>query len=621
LAGTPLRAADAAIRKRPRNRLRGGAHPILTDAVSTTSLAFGGAGFVLWLGSVSRADFFDMGSLGLVTILRWPYFVGLAFLAVGIAAELLRTPLRTGRMVALVIGLVVMLFGTASAVEPVARLADGYVHSGFIQYIYTHGAVLNNYDARFSWPGGFSLGALLVGFTGQRNALGFLRWAPLAFELLYLAPMMAIAKASDIGKRAGWLGIIIFYATNWIDQDYFSPQALNYLFFLVMIATVLTGWQPARRAISRTRWPELGNRIRAVRAAISRRRLGGGDAVANWNGTMTLLVAALLAVIAFASAISHQLTPYAMILALGACLVTARLGRPELIFIALLFTVGWLSLGASNYWIGHLSSIFGSVGQVGSTVGSNVTSRVTGNPSHREVVEVRILLEVAVVLLAGVGVLRRATSSRTLEFLAGVPVLLVVAQNYGGEALLRVALFSGPFIAFLAAAAILPSRTAPNRPLLPVMRLHRHGRKFLRVAVAITVLGLSLATAFVRGGNDAYEAFSSGELSAVSYAYAHVHGNQSIGIVTSYLPIGAEKVGTTPIFVATALSATPSVKYDEAQFLQARPAYIILSQSQEAWGEILGGYSKDWQARLENDLVHHGYHIAKHWNTATVLHT
>ena len=49
-----------------------------------------------------------------------------------------------------------------------------------------------------------------------------------------------------------------------------------------------------------------------------------------------------------------------------------RLGRPELVLIAVLLAVGWLSLGASNYWIGHLSDIFGSVGHVSNTFGSNV---------------------------------------------------------------------------------------------------------------------------------------------------------------------------------------------------------------------------------------------------------
>ena len=85
-----------------------------------------------------------------------------------------------------------------------------------------------------------------MGSTGLPGAVGFLRWAPLVFELLYLPPVLVIARFSGAGVRAGWLGVLLFYATNWIDQDYFSPQALNYLFYLVILATVLACWQPSR---------------------------------------------------------------------------------------------------------------------------------------------------------------------------------------------------------------------------------------------------------------------------------------------------------------------------------------------------------------------------------------
>ena len=47
----------------------------------------------------------------------------------------------------------------------------------------------------------------------------------------------------------------------------------------------------------------------------------------------TLWLLGLLGLICLALAMSHELTPYALILSLGACLATRRLGRPELIVI------------------------------------------------------------------------------------------------------------------------------------------------------------------------------------------------------------------------------------------------------------------------------------------------
>ena len=195
-------------------------------------------------------------------------------------------------------------------------------------------------------------------------------------------------------------------------------------------------------------------------------------------------------------------------IALAGCLITRRLGRPELIILAGVLAVGWLSLGASNFWIGHLSTIFGSVGAVASTVGSNVTSRVTGNASHLFVVKLRISITAALYLLTVVGFLRRWTNSRLLEVLVGVPFLLVLAQNYGGEGLLRVVLFGLPFTSLLAASAILPGNSGTIRPLVPSIDFARFGR-IARVALAlvmlIVLLGFAIATVVVRGGNDAYE--------------------------------------------------------------------------------------------------------------------
>ncbi|MGA2968830.1 MAG: hypothetical protein ABSE75_03385, partial [Acidimicrobiales bacterium] len=161
-----------------------------------------------------------MSSYGLVSVLGWPFFLGIVLIIAALAIELLRVGLRPIHLVALIAVLVVYVFGTACAVEPVAGLQSSFVHAGFIQYILVHGHPLNDYDGRFSWPGGFSLGAVLVSFTGLQNALAFLRWFPLVIELLYMAPLIVIARFSGVGQRAAWLGIIIYYANNWIYQDY-----------------------------------------------------------------------------------------------------------------------------------------------------------------------------------------------------------------------------------------------------------------------------------------------------------------------------------------------------------------------------------------------------------------
>ena len=574
-------------------------------------------GLVLWIVTIARADFARMGPWGLVSVLGWTYFAGLVVVVAGLAFELLRTPLRVSRVTFLLMVLVVFLYGTACAIEPLAGRPDSWIHAGFIQYIVQHGHTLNGFDARFSWPGGFSLGAVLVAFAGQVNALGFLRWFPFMIEMAYLAPLLVIARWSGVSRRAGLLGIALYYATNWIYQDYFSPQALNFLFYLVVIAVVLASWRPRTAP---QHGPTMGfwrERIVQSRRIATLARLEGHDATTRWSDNVTLGLLALLGLISLASSMSHQITPFALALALGACLVARRLGRPELAIAVGVLAIGWVSLGASNFWVGHLHLIFGSVGQVSSTVGSNVTGRVIGSPSHLFIVELRILITAALFLAAGIGFLRRSADSRVLEVLAAAPFLLIAMQNYGGEGFLRVVFFGLPFTSLLAASAILPSRGGSVRALLPSLRVGRYGRAAMRIAVAAIVLGFSVATTVARGGNDAYEAFSHGELAAVNYAYDHVRTGQTIGAVSYFLPLEFRDVNVVNLLTVDGGGGT--VRADGSSLLRARPFFIILSRSQEQWGEVVMGYPRGWETTIEERLLAHGYRIAAHWGVATVL--
>jgi hypothetical protein len=581
-------------------------------------LALALVAFILWIVAVTSAHSLLMSSYGLVSVLGWPFFLGLVLIIAAFTIELLRIGLRSNHLILLIAVLVVYVFGTACAIEPVAGLTTTFVHAGFIQYILGHGHPLNDYDARFSWPGGFSLAAVLVSFAGLANALAFLRWFPLVIELFYMAPLIVIARYSGVGRRAAWLGIIIFYANNWIYQDYFSPQALNYLFFLVIVAALFACWQPAQTEDTAIRG-FVRSSFAKVRALFTRSRLDGLETRTEWPRSTVLVVLVLLSLIALASSMSHQLTPYALILELGACLLTRRLGRPELIVVVVLFAVGWLSLGASNYWIGHLHEIFGSVFNLGGTFTANVSSRVVGSYSHRVIVEGRILGVAALFALAVIGSLRRRPDSRALEALAGVPLLLLVTQNYGGEGLLRAVLFALPFVSLLAASALLPNQVGPIRALVAKVPFRRSGRKVLGAVVAVVVLVMALGTVIVRGGNDSYESYTNGEFAAVKYTYNHITPGETLGVVSGFLPLGYRDVGVIIVYDALG-SGSSRLRKLPLKLVRNHAAWVILSQSQESWGVNVAGYPVSWEENLESSLLSKGYKIMKVWPTATVLH-
>jgi hypothetical protein len=561
-----------------------------------------------------------MGELGLVSILGWPYYAGLAFVVFGFASEIVRSRLRNYWLLAFLILLAIYIFGTACAVEPIASLADAYRHSGILQYFLVHGHALPHYEADFSWPGAFSLGAVFVGFAGDANSLGFTRYFPLFIELMYLAPLLAIARSVGIGRRAGWLGIALFYSTDWIYQDYFSPQALGYLFLVITLAGVIAFWKPR----SRPRPPQSGFlrtlRYRYVRTRSAFRvgRLEGHDSVSVFSATQTVVVLGVLGLITFAMAISHELTPYALILMLMGCLVTRRLGRPELVIVAALMVVGWLSLGASDYWIGHLNYIFSGFGQIGSTLSSNVTARVSGSLAHRLAAETRILVIGGLYVLAVIGTLRRSTDSRTVEAVAFAPFIILAISSYVGEGLLRVVLYALPFTAFLAASAVFPQITGPIRAIIPYFRIRRHNHAMLWIMVVVVLLSSAFATTVARGGNDAYESFSVGELDAVNYVFAHVHYNDNVELIAPYLPYNQADVGDIN-WGAVALDAGATVKRIKKGLIKSDSRFIILSQSQENWGEVVAGFPKGWENSVFVYLVNHGYHVVASWTTATVL--
>ncbi len=583
-------------------------------------LCLGASAIVLWFLAVQSADYSRMSGYGLVSVLGWPYFVALTFVILGFGLELFRPQLRPRSLLFLVMVFVLILYGTAPAVEPVAALTDSWIHAGFIQYILTHGQPLNGYDARFSWPGAFSMVAILTKFAGQSNAIGFLRWFPLFIEMAYLAPLLVIAKFSGVGHRAAWLGIAIYFSANWIYQDYFSPQALNFFFFLVIIAACLACWQPMKMILVPERRGSLRNRLRRTLRFFTRDRIAGRHATSTWGARQNVGLLAFMLILFLAAAMSHQLTPPAMIIALVALLATRRLGRPEFIILIVLFTFGWLSLGASNYWVGHLNNIFGSLGQFSSKLSSNVTSRVTGQPTHLIVVKLRILLTAVIFLLAGVGTLRRHTDSRTLELLVAGPFLLFAAQSYGGEGLIRVVLYGLPFSALLAASAFVPREDGEIRAFLrlPPGWITRLINLVIPTLVTVTVLAFALVTTVVRGGNDAYESFSSGELAAVDYVYNHVHAGQVIGLTNYYMPIGQRDVGLVNEYIAPDGSPGHVTKLS-SHLLAAKPEFVILSKSQEAYGEEVVGYRAGWEKFVQRTLVANGYSVVAHWATATVL--
>ena len=64
---------------------------------------------------------------------------------------------------------------------------------------------------------------------------------PLIGALLTLPPFFLLMRNLRISWRAKWLAGFLLVVGNWVGQDYFSPQSINYVLYLVFLA-ILVNW-------------------------------------------------------------------------------------------------------------------------------------------------------------------------------------------------------------------------------------------------------------------------------------------------------------------------------------------------------------------------------------------
>jgi hypothetical protein len=200
---------------------------------------------LLWLVAVRSIDLDQMTDVGLVSVLpAWSY---LAFIPIAAAFALILDGPRpsTWLLAAIVVVLVLMLYGAVPFVEGEARFSPSWRHIGVIDYVTRHGGVDPTLDAYHNWPGLFILASAVAGAIGLTDLSGVALWAPVWFNLLYLPALFVLLDSLTDDRRAVWLGIWLFYLTDWIGQDYFSPQAFGFFFFLTTTA-VLVRWFAAR---------------------------------------------------------------------------------------------------------------------------------------------------------------------------------------------------------------------------------------------------------------------------------------------------------------------------------------------------------------------------------------
>jgi hypothetical protein len=559
-------------------------------AAPRRSVLLTAAAAVLWIVALVVVEPRGAGDVGMITAFPAPWWLGIALLLAAFVGHV-RLGVRPALALLQVGLLLAFLYVIMTIAEPYARIPTSYTHVGLVDYIVRDHRIASSFDGRYSWPGSLALGAMLTQLAGVESSAAFVRWAIPAFTALWALAVYVVATAyaspqdgrwTHPARRATpWIAVWLFLLLNWVGQDYWSSQALNFFLVLVAIGAVAT-WLPRRPRGAGTP-PFLPDEQPAP--------LTGGQ-----RAGLFLIVVAIAAVVAS----SHQLSPFMLT---GALVALWLVDRRDIRFLALLagvLTLTWVSWGAMAYWLNHLSILTDDVGEVGDVVTAGTAARIAEGSSGRQVVlAVRLLVSMTAWLGAAgcfILVLRRHRPAITVAALVGVPFGAVAMQEYGGELGLRIFLFSLPFVALLQAEGV--RRFVQARWQRPAA-----------AAAAGVVAAALLVPAFVvaRYGNEKFEQVYAEDVAVVEEFYrvappgAVVLGNNTSnpfrgGPFHDYEPAEFEGLGH------------PDEVDVEARLREAGigDGYVIVFESGIQEALLREGAAPGWERDLHEELIGFG---------------
>ncbi|WP_157448875.1 hypothetical protein [Deinococcus peraridilitoris] len=447
----------------------------------------------VWAMSLPGINLENIGEFGLIGALPWTFFVALGVLVIGFCATINERSPSVPLLALYTVGLNVILRGTIPLIYEEPRYSWVYKHFGVTNYIRENAAVNPFVDAYHNWPGFFALGALFTDAAGFSGPIVFAPWAQLFWGVLFIGPLLLIFRSFTSDVRVIWSGVFFFSLANWVGQEYYAPQAFAFFMFLVIMAVILTALKRVRSDARVAHQPS--DTLNAPTGPSSAWRTVG----------VSLLVLVLFGAIVP----SHQLTPFMLLTGLVALIVFRQVKIFTLPIWLLGATLLWNFTMATAFMSGH-NDWYEGLGKFAQNFNSSLRTTSPGSETPRNTA---LLINQAFTLslwgLAFLGCLRRLRWGHrdwSAALLAVAPFPLIVAQSYGGEMLLRVFLFSSPFMAFFVAALIFPDERA------------RSGRTTTLLSVAIGGV-FAAGFMFAHFANELYNHLSPQEVRAARYLY------------------------------------------------------------------------------------------------------
>jgi hypothetical protein len=556
--------------------------------------------------AAATTDLAALDGWGLAKVLSPAGWASMIFAVAACVTELRSPRPRIPMLGAATAVLILCSYGMPSVVEPTARFSTAWLISGFVDAIAGDGQVVEGYDARFYWPAFFAQWAFFRDAAGATQLDEVLRWFPPMIVGVWAIGIYALARSMLGGHRAPWAAAWLFLGLNWIEQDYFSPQATG----IVLMLTILTfalGPLATRRtdAAGVPGWPK--PHADAKRLALPRRWLVAALTPPNRptlppRQLLLIYFCASLCLIAIAP--THQLTPFAIIGQLVVLGIVGRFRGRGLVIIGLIAVVVYILIAGRDFWLNQLSMITGGDSDAGA-IESGVADRLAGDTGQVAVKMLRILVPGLTWLLAiaGAWVYWRRRRDLTPIALAAVPMGFA-AQGYGGEVFLRIVLFGLPILAILGADA------------LRVLARWRRGMEYVLAAGMVVLFGSII---LIRGGNEAYMIVYPDEVAMAREVVATTPpGLEIVPLVSGVGPYAADGIDSHSR--GNGIEGCTNLAEDPIRCIDLQDPDVIVSfDSTEAYGRVLDLKPPGWSLQIAQDLVASGEYVITYQNGFDVV--
>ncbi len=535
-------------------------------------------GLSTWAYGVSQLRPQSIGLYGLLASANAWFIIGLVVLLVGGFLEMSRPEPRMWLLGTYLVGLIVAIYATVPIIYGAPEYAWVYKHIGVAQALGKYGRVTDPSDIYQQWPALFAAIAAVSGLA-HLSPLSFAAWAPLSFELADALLLLGIFRMFGADRRVAFLALFMYEGLiAWVGQDYLSPQAFGYTLWLGIVAIMV-------------RWllvlpPTHGHGGLAAR--VRARFLTGLPTPKGSSLAQRALAGVLISIIYFAIVAAHQLTPYMALAAIGGLTLLGLLRRGWLLFVMAVIAGGYL---APRYSM--ITQQFGGLFSGGNALHN--ASGVHGDfhpGAEATTAEIVRTLSIGIWLSALAGVVanwRTLGRVATVAVLAFSPFIVLFMQAYGGEAIIRVFLFSAPWCAFIIAGTLAKLRSVLWRQLVSILACS--------AALAAGLQGLY--------GPTSVDAFTPAEVAGSLWLYDHVAPGSLLVLAASDFPdLEVPDYYLTNLKIIPADPQEGRVWLDEANVtaVQAwiasqghRGAYVVFSSNMAAYADYFGapyGYAK-----------------------------